>query len=77
MISGRDVNWADAITAVSPVAAFKNALVVQRLPRTQSGKLLRATMKLIADKQPYKLPATIEDPVVLEEIKDKLQKRFT
>lgn len=61
---------------IGPVAAFKNALVVQRLPKTRSGKLLRATMKQIADKQHYKLPATIEDPVVLEEIKDKLQKRF-
>lgn len=62
--------------AIGPVAAFKKALVVQRLPKTRSGKLLRATMRQIADNQPYKLPATIEDPVVLEEIKDKLKKRF-
>ncbi len=53
---------------IGPVAAFKLALVVQRLPKTRSGKILRGTMKKIADHDPWAMPATIEDPVVLEEI---------
>ncbi len=53
---------------IGPVAAFKHALVVKRLPKTRSGKILRGTMKKIADGQPYKLPATIDDPSVLDEI---------
>ena len=57
---------------VGPVAAFKNAVVVERLPKTRSGKILRGTMRKIADSEDYKVPATIEDPVVLEEIEGAL-----
>jgi propionyl-CoA synthetase len=53
---------------IGPVAAFKLALTVNRLPKTRSGKILRGTMKKIADGDPWTLPATIEDPVVLDEI---------
>jgi propionyl-CoA synthetase len=58
---------------IGPVAAFKTALVVDRLPKTRSGKILRATMVKIADNQPFKLPATIDDPAILDEIKVALQ----
>ena len=51
-----------------PVAAFKMACVVERLPKTRSGKILRGTMVKIADGEPYKMPATIDDPDVLDEI---------
>ena len=57
---------------VGPVAAFKNAVVVDRLPKTRSGKILRGTMRKIADSEDYKVPATIEDPGVLEEIEGAL-----
>jgi len=53
---------------IGPVAAFKLALTVGRLPKTRSGKILRATMKKIADGEDYAMPATIEDPAVLDEI---------
>jgi propionyl-CoA synthetase len=53
---------------IGPVAAFKAASVVERLPKTRSGKVLRATMRKIADGDPYKAPATIEDPAALAEI---------
>jgi propionyl-CoA synthetase len=53
---------------IGPVAAFKLACVVDRLPKTRSGKILRATMQKIADGQEYKMPATIDDPAILEEI---------
>ena len=53
---------------IGPVAFFKTAIVVQRLPKTRSGKILRGTMQKIADGQPWKMPATIEDPAVLDEI---------
>ncbi len=53
---------------IGPVAAFKHALVVARLPKTRSGKILRGTMKKIADHDPWAMPATIEDPATLEEI---------
>jgi propionyl-CoA synthetase len=53
---------------IGPVAAFKEALVVKRLPKTRSGKILRGTMQKIADGLPYKAPATIDDPAVLGEI---------
>ncbi len=53
---------------IGPVAAFKKVMVVDRLPKTRSGKILRGTMKKIADGQPYKMPATIDDPVILDEI---------
>ncbi|ABG33437.1 propionyl-CoA synthetase [Roseobacter denitrificans] len=58
---------------IGPVAAFKNALVVDRLPKTRSGKILRATVVKIADNQEFKLPATIDDPAILDEIRDALQ----
>ncbi|MEM8591835.1 MAG: propionyl-CoA synthetase [Pseudomonadota bacterium] len=58
---------------IGPVAAFKLATVVQRLPKTRSGKILRATMVKIADDEPYKMPATIDDPVILDEIKEALK----
>jgi len=58
---------------IGPVAAFKLAVVVDRLPKTRSGKILRGTMVSIADGKAYKTPATIEDPVVLDEIKTALQ----
>ncbi len=60
---------------IGPVAAFKMALVVARLPKTRSGKILRGTMKKIADHDPWATPATIEDPNVLEEIKEALEAR--
>jgi propionyl-CoA synthetase len=53
---------------IGPVAVFKNAVIVARLPKTRSGKILRGTMRKIADSEEYKIPATIEDPVVLDEI---------
>jgi len=58
---------------IGPVAAFKTAIVVQRLPKTRSGKILRGTMKKIADKTEWKMPATIDDPAVLDEITQRLQ----
>jgi propionyl-CoA synthetase len=58
---------------IGPVAAFKIAIPVQRLPKTRSGKILRATMVSIADGKTYKMPATIDDPVILDEIKLALQ----
>lgn len=53
---------------IGPVAAFKTAVVVQRLPKTRSGKILRGTMRSIADKKDYKVPATIDDDTILDEI---------
>jgi len=53
---------------IGAVAAFKQAVIVQRLPKTRSGKVLRATMRSIADCQAYNVPATIDDPKILEEI---------
>lgn len=58
---------------IGPVAAFKLACIVDRLPKTRSGKILRGTMVKIADSQPYKPPATIDDPAILDEIRDALQ----
>ncbi len=60
---------------IGPVAAFKTALVVARLPKTRSGKILRGTMKKIADHDPWATPATIEDPKVLDEIREALEAR--
>ena len=59
---------------VGPVAAFKIAIVVKRLPKTRSGKVLRGTIRKIADKEDYKMPATIDDPAILNEIKEDLIK---
>ncbi|MGH7389978.1 MAG: propionyl-CoA synthetase [Candidatus Rokuibacteriota bacterium] len=58
---------------IGPVAAFRTALVVKRLPKTRSGKILRSTMKKIADGQEYGVPATIDDPTILPEIADVLK----
>jgi propionyl-CoA synthetase len=60
---------------IGPVAAFKMAFVVPRLPKTRSGKILRGTMKKIADHDPWTTPATIEDPKVLDEIREALEAR--
>jgi len=58
---------------IGPVAAFKTATVVKRLPKTRSGKILRGTIQKIADNQDYKMPATIDDPVILDEIETALE----
>jgi len=58
---------------IGPVADFKRALVVERLPKTRSGKILRGTMQKIADSADYKMPATIDDPGILPEIAEALQ----
>jgi propionyl-CoA synthetase len=58
---------------IGPVAAFKTATVVKRLPKTRSGKILRGTMQKIADGQDYPMPATIDDPAILGEIDEALQ----
>ncbi|MFZ9633721.1 MAG: AMP-binding protein, partial [Alphaproteobacteria bacterium] len=58
---------------IGPVAFFKQALVVKRLPKTRSGKILRGTMQKIADSEAWKLPATIDDPAILDEISDALR----
>jgi propionyl-CoA synthetase len=57
---------------IGPVAAFKTATIVKRLPKTRSGKILRGTMQKIADHEDYKIPATIDDPLILEEIEENL-----
>ncbi len=57
---------------IGPVASFKRATVVKRLPKTRSGKILRGTIQKIADNQPYKVPATIDDPVILNEMENAL-----
>ncbi|NBC33836.1 MAG: AMP-binding protein [Alphaproteobacteria bacterium] len=59
---------------IGAVAAFKTCTVVDRLPKTRSGKVLRGTMKKIADSEEFKMPATIDDPVILDEIREALQK---
>ena len=60
---------------IGPVAAFKTAVTVKRLPKTRSGKILRGTMQKIADKEDWKLPATIDDPAILDEITASLNAR--
>jgi len=57
---------------IGPVASFKSAVVVERLPKTRSGKVLRGTMRKIADAEAWKLPATIDDPATLGEIEQAL-----
>jgi propionyl-CoA synthetase len=64
---------ADVREKLGPVAAFKQALVVARLPKTRSGKILRGTMQKIADGQPHTTPPTIDDPAILGEIAESLQ----
>ena len=58
---------------IGPVAAFKQVVLVQRLPKTRSGKILRGTMKRIAEGRDYKVPATIDDPAILGEIEEALR----
>ena len=58
---------------IGPVAAFKTVAIVERLPKTRSGKILRGTMKRIADGQDYNMPATIDDPAILGEITQALE----
>jgi len=58
---------------IGPVAAFKNVITVKRLPKTRSGKILRGTMRQIADGESYKVPATIDDPAILGEITEVLR----
>jgi len=57
---------------IGPVASLKLVLIVKRLPKTRSGKILRGTMKKIADGEDYEVPATIDDPAILDEIKEAL-----
>jgi propionyl-CoA synthetase len=57
---------------IGPVAAFKTAAVVERLPKTRSGKILRGTMRRIADDEEYSVPPTIDDPAILDEITEAL-----
>ena len=58
---------------IGPVVAFKKARIVHRLPKTRSGKILRGTMVNIADGTAWKMPATIDDPAILDEITEALQ----
>ena len=58
---------------IGPVASFKTATVVKRLPKTRSGKILRGTIQKIADNKHWRMPATIDDPVILDEITEALQ----
>ncbi|MCF8045304.1 MAG: propionyl-CoA synthetase [Desulfarculaceae bacterium] len=58
---------------IGPVAAFKTATVVKRLPKTRSGKVLRGTMRSMADQKEFKTPATIDDPAILDEIRESLE----
>ena len=60
---------------IGPVAAFKTAVTIKRLPKTRSGKILRGTMQKIADKEEWTMPATIDDPVILDEITAVLKSR--
>ena len=60
---------------IGPVASFKVATTVKRLPKTRSGKILRGTMRKIADNETFKLPATIDDPTILKEIEEALIKK--
>ena len=60
---------------IGPVAAFKRVIVVQRLPKTRSGKILRGTMRSMADGKDWVMPATIDDPAILDEISSVLKAR--
>ena len=60
---------------IGPVAALKTVVSIKRLPKTRSGKILRATMQKIADSEEWKMPATIDDPIILEEITFALKER--
>jgi propionyl-CoA synthetase len=58
---------------IGAVATFKTATVIKRLPKTRSGKILRGIMQKIADSEEYKMPATIDDPTILQEIEKALK----
>ncbi len=58
--------------SIGPIACFRDACQVARLPKTRSGKILRGTMRSIANNKDYKMPSTIDDPVILDEITDTL-----
>ncbi|WP_378947673.1 propionyl-CoA synthetase [Mesorhizobium sp. ANAO-SY3R2] len=60
---------------IGPVAAFKMVVTIKRLPKTRSGKILRGTMQKIADREDWKMPATIDDPTILDEILEALKLR--
>lgn len=60
---------------IGAVAYFRNAVLVKRLPKTRSGKILRKTIRMIADGQAYTIPSTIDDPQILLEIKERLAER--
>lgn len=60
---------------IGAVAYFRNAAIVKRLPKTRSGKILRKTIRQIADGEPYAIPSTIDDPAILNEIRETLQER--
>jgi len=60
---------------IGPVAALKNVMAVKRLPKTRSGKILRGTMRRIADGEPWTMPPTIDDPAILDEIGEVLKSR--
>jgi propionyl-CoA synthetase len=59
---------------IGPIACFKEAAVVARLPKTRSGKILRGTMRKIADGETYAMPSTIDDPAILGEIEEALKR---
>ena len=58
---------------IGPVAALKTVMTVKRLPKTRSGKTLRGTMRQIADGEPWRMPATIDDPAILDEITEAMR----
>ncbi len=59
---------------IGPIACYRETCVVKRLPKTRSGKILRSTMRKIADGEPYIIPSTIDDPATLNEIEEALRK---
>ena len=59
---------------IGPVASFRMGVIVERLPKTRSGKIMRATMAKLADGEPFRMPATIDDPIILDELAAALQK---
>lgn len=63
------------VKQIGPIACFKEALIVGRLPKTRSGKILRKILRQMADGQPYVVPSTIDDPASLDEIKDIMQSK--
>jgi propionyl-CoA synthetase len=60
---------------IGAVAFYRNTILVKRLPKTRSGKILRKTMRMIADGKPFAIPSTIDDPSILEEIRERMKER--